>query len=292
MKRMIVSLAVLMMIAGTAWSLESVDGQKLTGSHFTLNIISVQNPKTADMDSDTGKGNTIFVNAEGKSQINLVKSGSSDAPQVEADEFAVLDKNATDSDGAKFALPDTGLLPYNITTGEGQTTDGTTSDYSLYARPLGKPGGWSTIQTCAELLDSSFAGLLSGDFVDVLNETCAFDDGDAYPSYASIEIVGQEVTFRAKGKTTFTNVTAQLLTIVFAVEVEVVTGVDADGNPITEIVTEYVRVPIFSDILQDEFWEYTQGTDEDGNPTPLKLLQIRIYPWGTDVSDWDLDAWK
>ena len=286
--RIILAALAVAMFAGTAWSLESVEGDKLVGSHFTLNIISVQNPKTADMDSDTGRGNTIFVNAAGKSQINLVKSGEagSAAELVDADEFAVLDKNATDNDGALFALPDTGLLPYNITTGAGQTD--TVSDYSLYARPLGKPGGWSTIQTCAELLDSTFAGLLSGDLVEVLNDTCAFGDD----AYASLEIVGSDVTFRTKGKTSFTNVTAQLLTIVFEVRVEVVIGEDADGNPITEIRTEYIRVPIFSDILENEFWEYTQGTDADGKPTPLKLLQIRIYPWGTDVSGWDLEEWK
>jgi len=46
----------------------------------------------------------------------------------------------------------------------------------------------------------------------------------------------------------------------------------ADGT----IIVEYVRVPIFDDIIQGEYWEY------DNNK--LKLLQVRFYPVGTDVS--------
>jgi len=284
MKKTIIAslVAVVMMMAGTAWSLDSVEGEKLTGKHFTLNIIAVQNPKTADMDSNQGSGGTIFVNMEGKSQINLICSDEVDA--VADDECAVLDKNATDNDGALLALPPTGLLPYNVTTEEGQTEDGTTSDYSLYARPLGKPGGWASITTCAQLLDTDFAGLLSGKFVSILNKTCEWDD-----AWASVQQVGQDITFRDKGKTSFTNVTAELLTIVYKVEVETenIIGYDDDENPIYERVTEYVRVPIFDPLLEGEYWEFEQGVDEDGNPTPLKHLQIRIYPWGTDVSEDD-----
>ena len=43
--------------------------------------------------------------------------------------------------------------------------------------------------------------------------------------------------------------------------------------------TVYVRVPIFNDILENEYWEY----DNHG----LKLLQVRFYPIGTDVSNSD-----
>ena len=264
MKRLLIyALVFSMMIGGTAWALESGDGQKLTGKHFTLNIIGVQKAKTVEMDSDTGNGSTIFVHLGDKSKIGLVESGSDDAPMVAADEFAVLDKNGTDQDGALLALPDPGLDPYLV---DGDMTGkDTMSDYSVYVRPLGKPGGWATITTCAQLVDSTFAGLLPGNFIRTLNKTCEWDS-----AMASVEQVGMDITLREKGPSTFQNVTAELLTIVFKVEV------DTDGNLATVEDTVYVRVPIFDDILEGEYWEY----DNNG----LKILQVRFYDYQTDVS--------
>jgi len=218
-----------------------------SGPHYNLNIIGVSNPKTADMDGSNG--HVIFVALDGKSKINLVEGG----------DYAVLDANAFDSDGALLQLPDPGLDPYRI--GQDMTGVDTISDYSVFVRPLGKPGGWANITTCADLLDSDFAGLLSGKFVKVLNKAGYFG------GWASVEQVGQDITFRPKGKSKFTNVTAELLTIVFKVEVEL-----ADET----VIVEYVRVPIFDDIIENEYWEY------DNNK--LKLLQVRFYPVGTDVS--------
>lgn len=223
------------------------------GNHYSLNIIGVQNPKTAAMDGSNG--HVIFVPLSGKSEIDLME-----APEGES--YKVLDANATDGP-AVLQLPKPGLDPYLV--GGDMTGVDTMSDYSVFVRPLGKPGGWSTITTCAELLDSNFAGLLPGTLVKILNREGAFG------GYASVEQVGQEITFRTKGKTTFTNVTAQLLTIVFKVEVQL-----ADGS----IVTEYVRVPIFDDMLDGEYWEYDNSN--------LKLLQVRFYPIGTDVSEADM----
>ena len=60
--------------------------------------------------------------------------------------------------------------------------------------------------------------------------------------------------------------------IVFKVEVDT----DADG---TVDQTVYLRVPIFDESLENEYWEY----ENEG----LKILQVRIYEWGTDVSEND-----
>ena len=140
------------------------------------------------------------------------------------------------------------------------------SDYSVFVRPLGKPGGWATITTCADLLDTTFAGLLPGKYLRTLNRT-----GELGGS-CSVEQVGQGITLREKGRSKFTNVTAQLLNIAFKVEVDM----DADGIVDMEV---YVRVPIFDDIIENEYWEY----DNKG----LKLFQVRFYPLGTDVSKAD-----
>lgn len=252
MKRTIaIVLCVLLMcsVAGVAFAGTGTPN----GNHYSLNIIGVQNDKTADMNGSNG--HVIFVPLAGKSQILL-----SQAPEGES--FKVIDANATDGP-AVLQLPDPGLDPYLV----GGDMDGidTISDYSVFVRPLGKPGGWATITTCAELLDSTFAGLLPGDLIRIINRQGEFG------GYASVEQVGQEITFRTKGKSTFTNVTAELLTLVFKVEVQL-----ADGT--TTI--EYVRVPIFDDILDGEYWEYDNNN--------LKLLQVRFYPIGTDVTYADL----
>lgn len=94
-----------------------------SGSHYTLNIIGVENGKNANLSG--GNGSRIFVPLAGTAKINL---GEGD--------FAVLDANGTDGTAA-FQLPD-----------PDSDGDGVTS-YSVYARALGTPGGSSTTTTCA-----------------------------------------------------------------------------------------------------------------------------------------------
>jgi hypothetical protein len=264
MRKIIIGIIVVMMSMGmgTAFADKPDDGTTGNGAPqvkkiFSFNIIGVSKDKDVDMDNS---GHRIFVPLEGKAQINL----------VEGEEFAVLDANGTDRDGALLQLPKPGLDPYLV--GGDMTDVDTISDYSVFIRPLGKPGGWATITTCADLVDSNFAGLLPGKFERTLNNTCYDFDGDGVgDGLASVEQVGSEITLRTKGKSTFKNVTAELLTIVFKVEVEVEI---ADGE--FEIQTVYVRVPIFDDIIENEYWEY----DNHG----LKILQVRFYEIGTDVS--------
>jgi hypothetical protein len=276
MKKLIVfALVCAFIITGTAWALESEEGIKLTGAHYNLNIIGVQNSKKADMTSDHGTGGVIFVNLNGKSKIGLVESGSADAPGIDPNDYAVLDKNATDGDGALLALPNPGLDPYIV--GDDIGGVDTMSDYSIFARPLGKPLGWANITTCAELVESEFIDFFDKGSWEVLHDAADFG------GIASVEQVGQDVTFRNKGKTTYVNVTAELLTIVLKVEV----WVDENGDGFDDGVereTVYARIPIFDDILESEYWEY----DNSG----LKLLSVRFYPIATDVSagDGDLPA--
>lgn len=93
-----------------------------SGSHYTLNIIGVPKAKTADITS----GHRIFVPAEGNCKINLISG-----------EFSVLDGNCTDGSAASFQLPNPDA------DGDGETA------YTVWARPLGKPGGKATATTCA-----------------------------------------------------------------------------------------------------------------------------------------------
>ena len=176
------------------------------GPHYNLNIIGVAKDKTAAMDNNNG--GRIFVPLEGKTSIWL-KQG---------DTFGVLDANGTDGNGASFQLPNPD--PDN---------DGVT-EYSVWARALGKPGGKSTTTTCAYDLDGV--------------EWCS---------------VYSMVLVRDKGKSSFTNVSRELLYMY----------VDLDADGVTE------RYPLFDSALQDYFWAY----DNNG----LKLAQLRFYEIPTTV---------
>lgn len=177
----------------------------LSGSHYQLNIIGVENGKSANFSG--GSGQRIFVPLNGSAKINL-SEGS----------FAVLDANGTDGTAA-FQLPS-----------PDPDGDGVTS-YSVYSRALAKPGGSST------------------------TTTCAYDkDGALVCSDEAMVLV------RSAGGSKFTNVSRELLYVV----------ADIDGDGTTE------KVPLFSDDLQDYFWQY----DNNG----LRLAQLRFYDTPTNTN--------
>lgn len=166
------------------------------GQHFQLNIIGVPKNKSASMTS----GNRIFLPLEGRAKVLL-----SEGP------FAVIDANGTDGSAAF-------QLPAPDADGDGVTT------YSVYARPVGKPGGSIKATTCA-------TNPTTGE------EVC------------SLETMVQT---RSKGKSTFSNVSSQLLSI----------SADIDGDG------DLDRVPLFDSRLENFLWNF----DNAG----LKVLQLRF----------------
>lgn len=138
------------------------------GAHYNLNVIGVPKTKTADITS----GNRIFVPLEGVCKINLTPG-----------DFSVLDGNCTDNSPAAFQLPN-----------PDPDGDGITN-YTVWARPLGKPGGKATATTCAT-------------------------DPTTGEELCSIE---SSAFVRTKGKSSFTDVSKGFLTIL----------ADLDGDPAT-----------------------------------------------------------
>ncbi|HYQ56707.1 MAG TPA: hypothetical protein VEP89_05105 [Draconibacterium sp.] len=223
-----------------------------SGFHFTLNVIGVDNAKTAPMDDNSG--HRIFVPLEGRAKIEL----------IEGEDFAVLDANAFD-DPAQFQLPNPELDPYII--GDDMTGIDVLSAYSVYVRPLGKPGGLATITTCADVVDSELFDFLSKKYQSIL-ETEVENSVDGFGGYASVENVALALPLDQKGKPGFENVTAEMLTIVLQVTITMEDGA---------VETEQIRVPIFDPMLEDEYW----AVDNDG----LKLIMVRFYPGiKTDVT--------
>jgi hypothetical protein len=201
--------AAVLAVAGTpSWTLTGTGNGAPSGSHYNLNIIGTSD-KSAAMD-DTNR-HVIFVGLNKADQKIML---------TEADDYSVLDGNATDGDAAEFALPN-----------PDPDGDGTTT-YSVFARALGAPGGGADMTTCA---------------VD--------EYGDEICSVATLELR------RTKGKSTFDNVSAELLYIY--------ADIDGDGD--------LDRVPLFDESLQGYFWDY----DNNG----LRLAQLRFYECSTTVGD-------
>jgi len=144
MKRLSVFTAVLVATGLAASAL--ADGINLNGPHYNLNIIGVENPKTAPM---TGSDrHTIFVGLGKKSSV---ASNIYLAPGP----FDVCDGNAFDAahsctgdvianQGAVFQLPCNSAVP----TASGCPGGTFSADYQIWGRALGKPGGSVTMKTC------------------------------------------------------------------------------------------------------------------------------------------------
>jgi len=180
MKRLSVLTAVLVATGFAAPAL--ADGINLKGPHYNLNIIGVENPKTAPM-TDSER-HTIFVGLGRKSSVT---SNIYLAPGP----FDVCDGNAFDAahsctgdvianQGAVFQLPCNSAVP----TASGCPGGTFSADYQIWGRALGKPGGSVSIKTCGT------------------------DDTGAL-----VCSTGSALFVRGKGKSTFFDVTTSLTTV-------------------------------------------------------------------------------
>jgi len=164
------------------------------GSHYNLNIIGVAKEKSADMTG--GDGHRIFVSLGGNKPADPVRTKILLSQSTDGI-FQVLDANGTDGT-ASFKLPAPGT-------------------YSIWARPLGKPGGESKVTTCAT------------DPI-TLEEVCS---------------TSNEVFIRNSGKSSFRDVTTTLTTI------------DLDSSLTDVILAcGATTVSLFDPCLEGYFWAY------------------------------------
>lgn len=192
---------------------------------YQLNLIGMD--KNDKLSSDDNSGHRIFVKLYGKSTIKLQEGP-----------FAVIDADATDSNGGLFQLP----YP-----GQCDTTDFTQCDldYSVYMRVLGKPSDLPYgIVTCAtELVDN---------------------DGDGIYDECSVEEVSLPSSNGPGKKSKFTDVSKELLTI--CIDTDLLTdGSDADTDTTNDC---DMRGELFDDDFVDFLWE----VDANGH----RLAQLRF----------------
>ncbi len=147
MKRLGMVLAIVMLftLVFSATAFAGVGNNAPSGQHFTLNIIGVENPKTAPMD-DSNR-HTIFVPLKGVCGIGLTEAPYDPEVGYSTKDFQVLDGNCFDkgivADGvtyenglsAGFQLPP----PDPALTG--------TLQYTVWAK-VTSPTGQAKMQTC------------------------------------------------------------------------------------------------------------------------------------------------
>jgi hypothetical protein len=254
---------------------------------YLLNIVGVPKDKTAEMDDNSGR--RIFVQLYGGQKVcvtdedwaayqELLGEEPSDNPYHCTEEewedalrggrgtatggwdgldkknkilltpntedlFAVLDANATDADGAEFTMP-----------------DDVYSEYVVYARALGKPGGRAAITLCGNETE----------------ETSDDIDGDGVADVETWCSINQAVLTRTTGKPRTEDVTGALFTLTILVDVDDVKDVtltacldQAGLIDATDTELQVADVPIFHSCFEDYFWNY----DNNG----LKLLQLRFF---------------
>lgn len=188
------------------------------GEHYNLNLIAKSKAMTPDSGEVSDSGHVIFVSlgtdsAAVTTKINLSQSATGS--------FLVLDKNGTDGT-ASFQLPAVGT-------------------YTVWARPLGKPGGGMDLSTCGIATDT-----LGG-----TSEECSLE--------SAVFVRG----VKGKGKSpknSFRNVTGSLTTI----------HLDAVADSALVASCGGESVALFSPCLSDYFWKASNSG--------LRLLQLRFYP--------------
>jgi hypothetical protein len=219
MKKTVFALILVILVMATAipvGAFPNTGNGAPSGAHYNLNIIGVPKGKTADMTGNNG--HRIFVPLNTSTKIYLSEG-----------DFQVLDANGTDG-RAEFQLP----LPAECygtvdpVTGDVVTPTSCTVRYTVWIRALGKPGGHADMYTCVEDPDISGGTMCS--------------DPDWWVTVT-----------RTKGKSTFTNVSKELLFL----------SADVDADATLE------HVQLFDPLFDTYYWQY----DNYG----LKLAQLRFY---------------
>ena len=218
-KMMIVALAfAFALVLGYVAPVPAQEQVKLSGPHYTLNIIGVAKNKTAAMTGS--ERHTIFV--------GLDRTGSKVTTRIylrPGYDFAVCDGNGFDTaydcagdpilrdiGGATFQLPCNTNPDLEYTEGFGCPEDVAQRSYVVWARALGKPGFKADMYTCA------------------------YDEaGELYCATENVLTLT-----RSKGQSIWQDATSELTTL------------EADVNDDGRV----EKIALFAAGLEDFFWQY------------------------------------
>jgi hypothetical protein len=228
----LITLTVLVAVSIAAATAHAGNGAP-SGAHYTLNLLGKNSCPGGDM-LDSNR-HTIFVQlyyTDDDANFILGDDPGNSASLVKTnkiflgggDDFQVTDGNACNKGGAAFTLP------WSVAT-----------EWSVYVRELGKPGGKGDITTCG------------------ISDSGTPDDPSDDEVVCSMVNVPLE---RKKGKSLFRNVTTELTTLTYQVPV-----LDEFGN-----VLGYAEDT--ANLFDSDFYQYFWDYDNNG----LRLVQLRFYP--------------
>jgi hypothetical protein len=242
---------------------------------YKLNILGVPQDKSADMDNNNGR--RIFVQLNGGQEVtnkggknNHLKTSDvnkiylcnstngendynkdarcDDWRNANDSEFGVIDANATDGNGALFALPDPCI-------GE-DSTDGCSPTYYIWARAKAGSGS-ATITTCADEEGTGFDGsddIWCGDNGITLSKQSAFKAIPVHDALLYMTITVDDFIDDGSGG----NIG----------DPELAACIDKD-NDATDGEPDTYDVYLFDRCFENYFWNY----DNNG----LKNLELRFY---------------
>jgi hypothetical protein len=213
-------------------------GAKVGQGGFLVNVIAFENCPSGEFTESNRRMIAVqadySLNQGGNLAGTIVKTNTIELASSGIDGgFQVVDGNACANrgrDGAKLMLPVT-LANCADVNGDCTVEDPTFTQYRVYVRMVGKPGGVIDVTTCAEETDDTIFSDDDGG-IDALNILCSTES-----------VV--EVRETGKGKLQFQDYTKQLLTICLD------TFVDENFYGACD-----ERVPLFSETLENYFWQW------------------------------------
>ena len=223
-----------------AWPRFGVGNDLPNGTHFTLNIHGVKDKQAAmDAANANGRGNNTGECWEGSCPIDAEVTNRKNKILLQSGaDFAVLDANATDSDGTLFQLP--------------QKREQDVRRLCSRTRQA-EPGRSGRTREADDVRHGCSGSRWDRRYDDEYEEVlCSLDN---------------YVAFRDKGKPRAELVTDELLYL--EVNIDAAATVTLSTCLAAEYGTGVQEVPLFDSCFESFFWDY----DNNG----LRLLQLRFH---------------
>lgn len=209
---------------GQAQNRNNGNGAKVGKDGFMLNVIAFEQCPSGEFLDSNRHQIAVQANYTGEASNKAIKINKIFLKSGE--EFWVQDGNACDN-GARFYLPIDETNCENCAPGE----EPTFTQYEVYSRVVGKPGGKATVTSCVEF-----------EVEDLLTEEIALE---TLCSVSDNVWVGTRTVGKGKEQNKWDNVSAELLTVC----------IDTDDDSVCD-----ERVGLFDSYGVDYWWNWdTQG---------------------------------
>ena len=189
---------------------------------YLLNVIAFEQCPAGDFEGSNRHMIAVQANYTGN---GVDKTSKTNKIFLKAGDFRVWDGNACD-DGAQFYLPVDG----NCLNCDDPSIEPVFTEYEVYARVVGKPGGQVTVTSCVEYFNTD---------TEQLESLCSVGADNVY--------VGLRQTGGGKLQNKWDNVSTELLTVC----------IDTSGDGICD-----QRIGLFDAFGEDYWWNW----DTEGRP--------------------------